>query len=54
MSLIGSMKRVSLRKSVAPTPRLTLWAPIALASGLSLFWLGVLALISLWPFRDWL
>lgn len=41
------MKRVSLRRSVAPTPRLTLWVPVSLALGLSLFWLGVLALIRL-------
>ncbi|MFN6008110.1 MAG: hypothetical protein ACK47C_19175 [Paracoccaceae bacterium] len=41
------MKRVSLKRSPAPTPRLTLWVPVALASGLSLFWLGLLALIRL-------
>ena len=41
------MKRVSLKRSPAPTPRLTLWVPVTLASGLSLFWLGLLALIRL-------
>lgn len=41
------MKPVSLRKSPAPTPRLTLWVPLSLALGLSLFWLGLLALIRL-------
>jgi hypothetical protein len=39
------MKRVSLRKTMAPTPRLTLWVPVILALGLSLFWLGLVALI---------
>ncbi len=41
------MKRISLKRSPAPTPRLTLWVPVVLASGLSLFWLGLLALIRL-------
>jgi hypothetical protein len=41
------MKPVSLRKSVAPTPRLTLWVPVALAVALCLLWLGLLALIRL-------
>jgi hypothetical protein len=41
------MKRVSLKRSPAPTPRLTLWVPVMLACGLSLFWLGLLALIRL-------
>jgi hypothetical protein len=41
------MKRISLRKTVAPPPRLTLWVPVALASALSLFWLGLLALTRL-------
>jgi hypothetical protein len=41
------MKRVSLRKTIAPTPRLTLWVPVILALGHSLFWLGLLALIRL-------
>jgi hypothetical protein len=41
------MKRISLRKSVAPTPRLTLWVPVALTLALSFFWLGLLALIRL-------
>lgn len=42
-----SMKPVSLRKTVAPPPRLTLWVPLAVAVALSLFWLGLLALIRL-------
>jgi hypothetical protein len=46
-SLNARMKRVSLRRSVAPTPRLTLWVPVALAFGLGSFWLGLLALIRL-------
>jgi hypothetical protein len=41
------MKRVSLRRSAAPTPRLTLWVPALLALPLCLFWLSVLALIRL-------
>lgn len=41
------MKPISLRKSLAPTPRLTLWVPVTLSLGLSLFWLGLLALIRL-------
>ncbi|MES2541701.1 MAG: hypothetical protein V4720_20330 [Pseudomonadota bacterium] len=41
------MKRVSLRKAIAPTPRFTLWVPASIALGLSLFWLGLLALIRL-------
>jgi hypothetical protein len=45
MPLIGAMKRVSLRRFVAPTPRLTLWVPFTLAIGLGVFWLGLLALI---------
>lgn len=47
MCLIATMKRVSLRRSIAPTPRLTLWVPVILASALSLFWLGLVALIRL-------
>jgi hypothetical protein len=47
MSLIGGMKHVSLRRSVAPTPRLTLWVPVLAAGGLSLIWLLALALIRL-------
>lgn len=43
--LNGAMKRVSLRKTLAPTPRLTLWVPAAIALPLSLIWLGLLALI---------
>jgi hypothetical protein len=41
------MKRVSLRKTLAPTPRLTLWVPASIALALSLFWLGLLVLIRL-------
>lgn len=41
------MKRISLRKTIAPTPRLTFWVPVACASALSLFWLGLVALIRL-------
>jgi hypothetical protein len=47
MPLIAGMKPVSLRKSIAPTPRFTLWVPVAVAAALSLFWLGLLALIRL-------
>jgi hypothetical protein len=43
----GRMKHVSLKRSPAPTPRLTLWVPVVLASALSLFWLGIVALIRL-------
>jgi hypothetical protein len=42
-----AMKPVSLSRFVGPTPRLTLWVPIMVAAALSLFWLGVLALIQL-------
>lgn len=38
------MKRVSLRQTPAPTPRLTLWVPVILTGLLSLFWLGLVAL----------
>jgi len=41
------MKRVSLRRTLAPTPRLTLWVPAAIGLALSLLWLGLLALIRL-------
>lgn len=41
------MKPVSLRKTSAPTPRLTLWVPAAIALALSLVWLALLALIRL-------
>jgi hypothetical protein len=44
-ALNAPMKRVSLRTPIAPTPRLTLWVPVLLALGLTLFWLGILALI---------
>jgi hypothetical protein len=39
------MKPVSLRISVAPTPRLTLWVPILLTGALGLVWLALVALI---------
>jgi hypothetical protein len=38
------MKRTSLRRLPAPTPRLTLWVPVLVALPLCLFWLGLLAL----------
>ncbi|MES2916186.1 MAG: hypothetical protein V4753_13795 [Pseudomonadota bacterium] len=41
------MKHVSPKRSPSPTPRLTLWVPVVLASGPGLFWLGLLALIRL-------
>lgn len=41
---MGLMKQVSLKRCPAPTPRLTLWVPVVLGGGLSLFWLGILAL----------
>ena len=47
MPLIHPMKPVSLRKSPAPAPRLTLWVPVFLAALLSLIWLGVVALTAL-------
>jgi hypothetical protein len=43
------MKNTSLRKSLAPTPRLTFWVPVTVAVALSLFWLGLLALIGFDP-----
>ena len=45
MPLIGAMKRVSLQRTPAPTPRYTLRVPVLVAFGLSLFWLGLVALI---------
>jgi hypothetical protein len=45
MCLIAPMKQVSLRKSDAHTPRLTLWVPVILVSVLSLIWLGLVALL---------
>ena len=45
MVLITRMKRVSIRKTTAPTPRLTLWVPVLLAGGLILSWLGILAVL---------
>jgi hypothetical protein len=44
---MGAMKQVSFKRSPAPTPRLTLWVPVILSTGLSLFWLGLVALIRL-------
>lgn len=44
MTLIQVMKRVSLTKTPAPAPRLTLWVPVFIAAALSLFWLGIVAL----------
>lgn len=41
------MKQVSLKRSPAPTPRLTLWVPVVLSACLGLFWLGIVALIRL-------
>jgi len=38
------MKRVSVPKHLAPTPRLTLWVPVMIAGALILFWLGLMAL----------
>jgi len=40
------MKRVSIRKTMAPTPRYTLWVPVVLSGGLGCFWLLVVALIN--------
>jgi beta-lactamase regulating signal transducer with metallopeptidase domain len=45
MLLITLMKRVSLRRTIAPTPRYTLWVPVIVALLLSLFWLGLVALV---------
>lgn len=45
MTLMAAMKRVSLKKTPAPTPKVTLWVPAILALGLCLFWLGLLALL---------
>jgi hypothetical protein len=36
---------MSLHKTPAPTPRLTLWVPVILAVALSLTWLGLVALL---------
>lgn len=47
MPLIDAMKQVSLQKSPAPTPRLTIWVPILISGFLSIFWLGIVALINL-------
>ncbi|WP_276607130.1 hypothetical protein [Rhodobacter sp. SY28-1] len=41
------MKQVSLKRCPAPTPRLTLWVPVIVSGGLSLFWLGLVALMRL-------
>jgi hypothetical protein len=45
MPLIDAVKRVSLKRNAAPTPRYTLWVPVLVAAGLSLVWLGLLALL---------
>lgn len=45
MPLILRMKRLSLRKIQAATPKLTLWVPILFALALSLIWLGLLAVL---------
>ena len=47
MALIADMKPVSLRKSLAPTPRYTLWVPVLISGFLCAFWLGLLALTQL-------
>ena len=47
MPLINGMKPVSLRKSLAPTPRYTLWVPVLISGFLCIFWLGLLALMQL-------
>jgi hypothetical protein len=38
------MKRVSIRKSLAPAARYTLWVPVVLSGALSVFWLLLVAL----------
>ncbi len=45
MRLTEGMTRVSVRKNLAPAPRLTLWVPVLIAGVSSLFWLGLVALI---------
>jgi hypothetical protein len=45
MVLIGIMKRLSLRKTPAPTPRLTLWVPVIAGAALSLSWLVLVAVL---------
>lgn len=45
MPLIADMKPASDRKKLAPAPRLTLWVPVVIAGAMSLFWLGLMALI---------
>lgn len=47
MPLIRGMKPVSLRRTMAPTPRFTLWVPILISGFLCGFWLGLLALTNL-------
>jgi hypothetical protein len=40
------MKPVSVPTTLAPTPRLTLWVPVALSLGLCVFWLLLVAVIN--------
>lgn len=44
MLLMAAMKRVSLKQTPAPTPRLTRWVPSLGALALCLIWLGLLAM----------
>ena len=39
------MKRPHVRKTLAPSPRLTLWVPVLSASGLCGLWLAALTLV---------
>jgi hypothetical protein len=43
-SLNHPMARRAIRKTTAPTPRLTPWVPALITLALSLGWLGLLAL----------
>ena len=43
MLLIPIMKRISIRKLHAPSPRYTLWVPALLAFALCLIWLVLIA-----------
>jgi hypothetical protein len=45
MPLIMPMKRQSLSENQAPSPRLTLWVPVILATLLGLAWLALVALL---------
>ncbi len=40
------MKPVSVPKTLARTPRYTLWVPVVLSIGLCIFWLLLVALIN--------